>query len=145
MSDEKFVLACLAAVSLLLLVVGIVSGTLIRHMVQIVPVLAAAGIVLRRPSIGASISIPVLVFWISMMVLIWLFLLGWSDIAYGTYSRAEVILTFAIASCATLGLSPSFRLGQPVAAWRRTYLSVLAAAVQSGFMILSFQAPFASR
>ena len=145
MSDEKFVLACLAAVSLLLLVVGIVSGTLIRHMVQIVPVLAAAGIVLRRPSIGASISIPVLVFWISMMVLIWLFLLGWSDIAYGTYSPAEVILTFAIASCATLGLSPSFRLGQPVAAWRRTYLAVLAAAVQSGFMILSFQAPFASR
>ena len=84
-------------------------------------------------------------FWISMMVLIWLFPLGWPDIAYGTYSPAEVILTFAIASCATLGLTPSFRLGQPVAACRRTYLSVLAAAVQSGFMILSFQAPFASR
>ena len=40
--------------ALLLVVVGIESGTLVRHLVQIVPVLLALGLVIRRPEIGSA-------------------------------------------------------------------------------------------
>ena len=143
--DEKIMAEFLAAVAVLLLTVGIVSGTLIRHVVQIIPVLVALGLVLLRPASGAYTAIPVFGFWTGVMILIWLYLLGWFDLAEGHYSIAEIILSFAIASCSLIGLSTCLRVARPLFAWNRISLILLGFALQFGFMILSFQAPFVNR
>ena len=68
-TDARHVAACLAGVVGSLLLVGVVSDTLARHVVQVVPVLAIWGVV---------------------MAAIWAYPVGLSDIASGTYSGLEV-------------------------------------------------------
>ena len=46
------VLSCLVGLGLALLSAGVVSGTFLRHVVQIVPMIAAAGVLARRPARG---------------------------------------------------------------------------------------------
>lgn len=143
--DEKFVAQCLATVAVLLILIGIVSGTLIPHVVQVIPVLVTLGLVLLRPASGAYTAIPVFSFWAGTMVLIWFCLLGWYDLAEGHYSITEIILTFAIASCSLGGLPMCLRVGRTLSVWRRASLILGGFGFQLGFMVLSFQAPFANR
>ena len=53
--------------------VGIESGTLVRHLVQIIPVLLALGLVIQRPEIGSAAAVAVFALWTLIMVLIWLY------------------------------------------------------------------------
>ncbi len=58
-----------------LLVVGLVSGTLIRHVIQVAPLVTAMIIAWRwKPAVGAWAAVSLLSFWMMVMVLIWLFL-----------------------------------------------------------------------
>ena len=61
--DARLVSACLIGVAVSLILVGVVSDTLARHLVQIAPVLFALALVLRRPAAGAWVAIPVLAVW----------------------------------------------------------------------------------
>lgn len=122
-----------------LALVGLISDTLLRHVVQMVPVLFALGLVMKTPGAGAYIAMAVLAFWVLIMVLTWLYLLGLSDIAAGTYSTGEVILTFAIPTFSVWGISKSVRMRRPLA-WTGSLAVFLGSfALQAGFMALSFQ------
>lgn len=143
--DERIVATYLAIVATLLLIVGIVSGTFLRHAVQIAPVVAACGLVLRSPVVGAFFAIGVSAFWMGIMTLIWLYLLGWADVATGNYTHTEVILTFAIFAFAG-GIFPNcVNIGQPLSMLRRVLTILLGIGLQFAVMVLSFQAPFTDR
>ena len=61
----------------MLIAVGLVSGTLVRYLVQIAPLVVA--LILARwwkPAVGAWAAVALLSFWMFVTVLIWLFLLG---------------------------------------------------------------------
>src|SRR5262245_53607037 len=90
---------CLIGLALALLLVGAVSGTFLRHIVQIVPIIVALGLSTRRPDWGAYAALPVFLFWTLVPILIWLFLLGMSRIANGHYTVIEVLSTFVMAGC----------------------------------------------
>lgn len=135
----------LATLVLALLLVGVVSGTLVRHLIQVTPavVLLAAASALRPwlPSAAAALF----AFWLFITSLIWAFLLGLANVITGTFSPAEIALTVVIGFAALAGLVAAWRT-RPQPAWpARITAFVVAAALQIGAMWLSLRPSFATR
>lgn len=132
-----YLLGCLAGLAIALIVVGVVSGTILRHIVQIVPVVAAAIVVMKRPAAGAYAALPIFFFWTLIVVLIWLFLLGLSRIANGHYTTAEIISTIVMAASCVFGAVRAVPIGRPFPiGWR--------IAMFIGFAVLQFAAMWIS-
>jgi hypothetical protein len=95
---------CLIGLIFGLLLVGLVSGTPLRQVVQVLP----ACIVLLALSLPASWSpyaaLAIFSFWLLIMALNWLQILGISHVLTGTFSRAEAILNLFIAGWCLIGL-----------------------------------------
>jgi hypothetical protein len=144
-SHQRIVAACLIGLGAALLLVGIVSGTLLRHIVQIIPTVLALVLVIRRPNVGAYAATPVFMFWICIVVLIWLFLLGLSGIASGHFTPIEIISTFFMAGFSLVGAIKSISLGKALGPRGRLLTFLLLAGVQVGAMWVSFLRPIANR
>ena len=86
MSDARFVAGCWVGLAASLIMVGLLSDTVARHVIQMVLLILALGLALRRPATGAWIAIPIFAVWGAVVTAIWLHLLGLSDIAEGSYS-----------------------------------------------------------
>ena len=134
----------LAVVAGALILVGIVSHTLLRHFIQIAPLVAALGLLVRRSAWGVSAATPLLAFWFLIMGAIWLFLLGVARIVSGTFTPAEVTLTVIIGVASVLGLSAAYRRGTTLAIWARLGTIAAFAILQFAAMWLSVQ-PFVAR
>lgn len=144
-TDSLATLICLAGLALALVVVGIVSDTILRHLVQIVPVVAAMTFVTRRPAIGAYAALPIFMFWTLIVSLIWLFLMGLSRIANGHYTIAEIASTFVMAICCLLGTARAVRLGRAAPIPARILIFVVFAVLQVAAMGISFSPSIATR
>lgn len=145
LQNQRVVLACLAGLIVSLLLVGLLSGTLIRHIVQVLPAIGAFLLLQRHAPRGASAAMPVFLFWTSIMILIWLYLLGMSSFAAGHYTTAEIILTGAIAVCSLVGIVFCRRTGKVLSLGERMSLFGLFVILQLGAMWISFLQPFANR
>jgi hypothetical protein len=60
--SQRIVLGCLIGLALALLLVGVVSGTVLRHVIQILPIVGAAGVLMQRPAFGAYAALPIFLF-----------------------------------------------------------------------------------
>jgi hypothetical protein len=142
---KPYVRACLIGLALALLLIGGVSGTLLRHVVQILPVVLVLIVLRRRPALGAYAALPIFIIWIGIVILIWLFLLGLSHIANGHYTSMEIALTLVMAACSVFGAFASFSLGRPLSVLRRVAAFALFGALQLAAMWISFLGPIANR
>jgi hypothetical protein len=104
---RRLIAGCLTGVAVSLLLVGLVSGTFIRHVVQIVPILVVLPAVLTRRRWAAYAAIPLFAIWLPLMGLIWLYLVGVTTLFTGTFSRTEIVLTIVIGLCALVGIPSS--------------------------------------
>jgi hypothetical protein len=135
----------LLAIAVALVLVGVVSGTIIRHVVQLAPVLVAGVVALRRPAWSRFAAIPVFAFWLFIMVLIWLHLLGLAHVITGQFKPAEVVLTVVIGLACVVGLGVASRRSTG-ASWHSAVLAfVLFSALQVTAMWVSLQPLFATR
>lgn len=132
---------CLSGIAISLLVVGAISDTLMRHVIQVVPLLVAAGLVLRRTSIFPYVAVGLCAFWAVVMALIWLYLLQVSAIASGTYSSAEISLTFVIAVFAVLGILRGSRANRQLSSPVVAVLAAVAFVLQGVFLAASLRLP----
>jgi hypothetical protein len=137
--------AALLAVVVALLLVGVISGTLLRHAVQVVPLLAAMLAVTLRPAWGRFAALPVLLFWLLLMLLVWLYLLGWQSFFTGTFSPVEVGLTVVIGLACAVGVAAAARDSTGPAWWAGVAAFVLFGGLQVAAMWLSFQPAIANR
>lgn len=144
-AEQRIVRGCLIGLTVALLLVGVVSGTVLRHVVQSVPILIGLAVLARRPDWGAYTAIPIFAFWALIVTLIWLFLLGLSPIASGRYTATEVILTFVMIGCSIVGITKSVRLGRSLPPLAKVLTFFAFAGVQFGAMWLSFLRPIANR
>jgi len=135
----RIVACCLGAMALSLLAVGAVSGTIVRHLVQIVPVLLAAVVVSSLPRLGPAASLPIFAIWFALMATIWLYLLGIATFFSGTFTPFELCLTALIGASCVLGGIAALRLETPASLARRIVASSVFAALQLGAMWLSFR------
>ena len=137
---------CLIGVAFSLMLVGIVSGTPLRHLVQVLPIGLALRLASRSPgSLGAYAAVSLFAFWMLVMVLIWLFLLGLPDIASRQYATAEVALTIVIAFFCSVGILRGIRAGRLLGHARQIATVAAFWVVQTGVMVVSLVEPIASR
>jgi hypothetical protein len=128
----------LASVALALTAVGVVSGTLRTHLVQISPLVLLLALLPRAPALGSVAAASALSFWLVTMAGIWLFLLGLSRFLTGTFSLTEIFLTLVISLACLAGLAVHRRAGK-MPLRTRVPTIVLVAGVQSLALWLSYQ------
>jgi len=93
---QRVIAVCLGAVLVSLLLVGVVSGTFVRHVIQVVPVAVALVAVTRRSDLGPFAALPIFALWLLLMVLIWLYLAGVQTFFTDSFSSVEILLTVII-------------------------------------------------
>jgi hypothetical protein len=126
----------LAAITLSLIAIGFVSNTPLRHAVQVIPIIAALALALRRSPGAPDAALPIYLFWLPIMVAIWLFLLGVSSILKGHFTPAEIALTIVIAAGCVWGIADSVR--KSASHWTaRSAVFILFLALQLAAMWLS--------
>jgi len=104
MSQSKVIRISLTGVAVLLLLVGVESGTVGRHLVQIIPIISVIPVVTGEDEHGKAAAIGVLLFWLITMLLIWLHILNIAHALTGTFTTVEIILTVLIAAVSLLGI-----------------------------------------
>ncbi|HET6164936.1 MAG TPA: hypothetical protein VFG37_14800 [Planctomycetota bacterium] len=137
--------ACLVALVVGLLLVGVVSGTPLRHVLQAAPAVAVLAARTRVRTWTPFAALAVFVFWLAIMSLIWLYLLGLARIVTGHFTRVEIALTLVIGGAAAAGLVAALRAREPSSWPARGAAFVAAAALQVGATWLSVQPAFATR
>lgn len=140
---ERVIAGCLAGLSVALMCVGFVSGTPLRHLLQIIPAVVVFTLVTRRFPWATWAALPVFAFWLLIMIAIWLFMLGLARIITGHFSPAEVALTVVIGLCSTVGAAAVVSSRPQGGRLRSLAALALVAALQVAAMWLSLQ-PFAA-
>lgn len=122
---------CLTGIAIALVLVGAVSDTIPRHLVQIVPLILGAGLVLGRNPSASYAAVGLCAFWAVIMGLIWLYLLGLSGVVSGTYSAVEIALTVVIAVFSVLGILRGTRADKQISGMRVPVLIAVAFVIQA--------------
>ena len=137
---------CLVGVAFTLVLVGVVSGTPVRYLIQVLPIALALRLLARsQGSLGAYAAVALFSHWMLAMVLIWLFLLGLSDLARGQYPPIEVALTILVAFFCSVGILRGVRAGRLLGRIHRIATVAAFWIVQAGAMAVSFSEPVANR
>ena len=126
----RILVACCVSIIAVLLVVGAVSHGVLRHIVQTSPLWIAIVLGIRRSSWIKWAALPCFVFWLILMILIWLFLLGWARIVSGTFSSTEIAMTLIVGLASVLGIVRALRLRTGVGAWSAIATVLLVAVLQ---------------
>ncbi|HJZ74916.1 MAG TPA: hypothetical protein VKE51_24430 [Vicinamibacterales bacterium] len=135
MNHGKVVGAGSLAVLVALYVVGAVSvppGSL-RHEVQTLPLWFPIVAGFQRKDVAKWAALPCLAFWLTVMVFIWLFLLGWARIVTGHFTPTEIAMTLVVGLGSAAGLTAGAR-------WRTTTRGGAAVAIVILFGALQFLA-----
>src|SRR5260370_11371443 len=111
MSRNALLIAvCRIGLLLSLLLVGVVSSTLLRHVVQVIPPVVAFAAVAWRAAWGKYAALPLFIIWFVLMLLIWLYLLNIAQVLSGRFTPAEIVCTVTIGICCVCGGFVSFRM-----------------------------------
>jgi hypothetical protein len=140
----RHVAGALAGVAVSLLLVGVVSGTPVRHAVQVAPCLLALAAACRRAPWAAAAALPVFVAWLLIMLAIWLWLLGLARITTGRFTPAEIGLTIAVGASCAWGIAAVFRARSAARPAVRAAAAVVFGALQVGAVWLSLHPAIAA-
>jgi len=111
MYPESRILAwCALLLVIALYVVGVVSNGIVRHVVQTAPVWVTVVLGMRRSNWSKWTALPCFLFWLFLMALIWLFLLGWVHVISGTFSGVEIAMTLVVGFCSVAGVAMALRI-----------------------------------
>jgi len=144
-SPNRAVSCCLLGVIVSLVLVGGVSHTPIRHLIQVTPACLIAALAWRGVAWSRAAALPVFLIWLFLMALIWLYLLRIVSVISGTFSPMEILLTMTIGLSALAGIVFLFRWRES-ARWSSRLLGFLVSSVfQVAALWLSFQPTFAGR
>jgi hypothetical protein len=130
MIRTRVIALCCAAIIAALYVVGLVSGTELRHVVQTAPVWAAVILGWQRKKWVGWLALPMFVFWLAIMVMIWLFLLGWARLLSGHFSPPEVAMTIVVGAASAAGIAVAARTPENLSKLGAAGLFILGATLQ---------------
>jgi hypothetical protein len=109
MSETRNIGICCAAIIAALYVVGLVSGTSLRHVVQTAPLWIGVVLGFRGSPLARWIALPFFLFWLVIVVLIWLFLLNLAHVVSGTFTPPEVAMTVVMGAASLGGIAFALR------------------------------------
>jgi len=142
---EKTTAWCLVALIASLLAIGLASSLILRHILQALPAAFILAVVMKRWRGATYAALAVFLFWLLIMTLIWLFLLGLARILTGTFSPAEITFTITTGIATALGIGAVLRARRNAALGRCLITFLVGAALQVFAMWLSLQPMFAHR
>lgn len=108
-TNLKGIGVCCLAVLVALYIVGAVSHGSLRHEVQTLPLWVPIVLGFSRREVARWSALPCLLFWFGIVLLIWLFLLGWAHVVNGHFSPVEVAMTLIIGAASVTGLGLCLR------------------------------------
>lgn len=137
--------SALAVIAALVLGVGIGSHLVVRHVVQTLPAWLPVVLGFRRSRAAGWAGLPVFLFWLVLMVLIWLYLLGLSKLLNGRFTSLEIVMTIVVGLGSATGIWACIRLKSLLAGWRAAAIFVVVAAAQFLCFRISFLPAIAHR
>src|SRR5262245_11358717 len=143
--EQKTLAAALAILVLSLMLVGVISRTVLRHAVQVIPAIAVFVLVLRGHPGSRMAAMPILAFWLLIMILIWLFVTGVAKTVSGRFTPSEITLTVIMGVACAAGLVASWRMPRTQGRVMGLLTFVIFGALQVGVMLLSFIPAIANR
>lgn len=90
--------------------VGLASNLVLRHIVQTLPMWFGVALGFRRARITGWIALPSFLFWLTLMAVIWLYLLGIVRIISGHFSAVEIAMSIIVAAASLIGIVMFARL-----------------------------------
>jgi hypothetical protein len=144
LNSRQLALCCLTMI-IALWIVGIASGEIYRHLIQTLPIWIGVILGFRNSQWTKSAALPFFIFWLAIMTLIWLFLLGWSRIVRGHYSLTEIAMTIVIGAAAFLGIILCARMKTQIKFMKAAALFLVTALAQCFAMYVSLLPQFRSR
>ena len=142
---EKIVAWCLLALIVFMLLVGVVSDTVLRHSVQVAPGIVGLVLLLRRIPWAPYAALAAFVFWLFIMTLIWLFLLGLARVVTGDFTAPEVGLTIVVGLASVAGIVAVLRVRSTARPLHRVFAFLAFAGCQVAAMWTSLQPFLATR
>src|ERR1043166_10041794 len=82
---------------------GVPPGSL-RHEVQTLPLWFPIIAGLERRELAKWAALPCMIFWLTIMIVIWLFLLGSAHFVSGHFPPIEIAMTLVVGAAAMAGL-----------------------------------------
>jgi hypothetical protein len=137
--SRRLLAISLAILIVALLCVGVVSRTIVRHIIQAIPPVVALILVAAQSRLAPSAAAPICTFWLGVMINIWLFVLGIARIFSGTFSAVEIALTIVIALASGLGILSIVRWGTRLTPAPRLATAAAFGVAQFAAMVASFQ------
>ncbi len=144
-SRAGYIAWCSLTVLIALYLVGAVSNTPLRHVVQTLPLWVPIVLGFRRQPAAKWAAMPCFFVWLVLMTFIWLFLLGWARIFSGQFSPAEIALTMVVGAASLTGLLVGIRWQTNMTWGKSLALSALFLVLQLVTLRISFIPYIASR
>ena len=136
--ESRILAWCALLLVIALYVVGLVSNGIVRHVVQTAPVWITVVLGIRRSNWSKWTALPCFLFWLFLMALIWLFLLGWVNVISGTFSGVEIAMTLVVGCCSVAGLAMALRIKTKIRAIGALTVFLLTLVVQFLVFRISF-------
>jgi len=133
----RWITICCILLIATLWTVGVVASEILRHLVQTAPIWVAVVLSLRRSEFTKWAALAFFIFWLFLMGLIWLYLLGWARVVSGTFSRTEITLTLIIGVVSLNGIVNCLRLKQSVGALAASATFLASLLLQAAAIALS--------
>jgi hypothetical protein len=121
---------CLGIILALVLGVGLASNLVLRHLVQTAPLWICVVLGFRHSRATYWVGLPLFLFWLILMALIWAYLLGITRALSGHFSLIEIVMTLVVGASSIIGMGSLIRskLSFPLA--RASVLFVIMATLQ---------------
>jgi hypothetical protein len=121
---------CLAIILALVVGVGVPDGLVLRHLVQTLPLWVAVVLGFRRSTASGWVALPFFLFWLVLMTMIWLYVLGVAHVISGHFSPLEIAMTIVVGAASLAGIAAFARFKSGLSAWSAAGLFIALAAVQ---------------
>ena len=128
-----------------LLVVGLVSHGIVRHIVQTSPYWIAIVLGCRGSLWSKWAALPCFALWLLLMINIWMTLLGLPHLMGGTFSPTEIAMTVVVGLAAAAGIVAAVRIRTQVRAWSAFAVMLLVLVLEVAALRVSFLPAIARR
>jgi hypothetical protein len=146
-SAETLIIAvcCLTIIAALVLGVGLATNLVLRHIVQTAPLWIGVILGFRHSRAASWAAIPLFIVWLVLMALIWLYLLGISNLLSGHFSPIEIAMTIIVGAAAIVGIGGCIRFKSSLSPTRAGGIFLLMLVLQLACLRVSFLPAIAHR
>ncbi len=136
---------CLVTILALVLGVGLASNLVVRHIVQTLPLWVGVVLGFRHSHIAAWAAVPMFVFWLILMAMIWSDWVGISHLLSGQFSPIEIAMTTIVGAASLAGIAVFARCRYSLSPLIAAALFIVMGGIQLLCFRLSFLPTFAHR